>query len=104
MENRSRVKKVKKAVKAEIKTTGCSHVFKATPEKGQWIVESFPTNNRGGPKKVEVTVTVFKCMHCGEVKEYPDFWEMNFVMPKPTPIIKQRTPKKAPVKRKAKNA
>jgi hypothetical protein len=100
MENRKRVKPVKKSVGV----TGCSHVFKATPEKGMWVVEAIPTNNRGGPKKVEVTVTVFKCVHCGESKEYPDFWEMNFVMPKLPMVVKARTPKKTTVKRKAGNA
>ena len=100
MENRNSIKKIKKGGAA----IACAHVFKATPEKGQWVVEAFPTNNRGSSKKVDVTVTVFKCMHCGETKEYPDFWEMNFVMPKLPIAIKKRTPKKTAAKRKAGNA
>lgn len=99
MESRKRLKTVKKRA-----VSGCAHVFKATPEKGTWLVEAIPTNNRGGPKKVEVTVTVFKCVHCGEKKEYPDFWEINFVMPKLPVATKTRTPKKTPLKRKARNA
>ncbi len=59
----------------------CSHVFKATPQKAVWTVQSNPTNNRGGPKKVVISVTVFQCMLCGEKKEYPDTWEQNYVIP-----------------------
>ncbi len=99
LENRKSVKKVKKAVKPEIKKKECSHVFEATPEKGQWIVESSSMNYRGNPKKIKVTVTVFKCVHCGELKEYPDFWKMDFTMPKWQTIIKQKASKKTKVKR-----
>ena len=100
METRKRLEKVKKGAVTGV----CSHVFKATKEKGMWIVEAFPTNNRGGPRKVEVTTTVFKCIHCGEIKEYPDFWESNFVTPKLPVTAAKRTPKKVPVKRKVGNA
>ena len=100
MESRKRHKKTEK----DALSCGCSHIFKATPEKGVWMVTAYPTNNRGGPRKVEVTTTVFKCANCRETKEYPDFWETNFETPKLPIAAKKRTPKKAPPKLKAENA
>jgi len=83
--------------------SNCSHVFKATPKKGVWVVQSNPTNNRGVPKKVEVTVTVFECIHCGEKKEYPDTWEQNYVIPVRKKSVYTRLPKTTK-KLKVKNA
>ena len=91
----------KKTVK--INPEGCVHKFAATGEKGAWTVEAMPTNNRGGSKNVLVPVTIFKCGLCGETKEYPDFWESNYVVPKRGEPAK-RVPKKIAAKRKAKNA
>ena len=100
MESRKRHNKLNKDVLAP----ECSHVFKATPEKGTWFVDAYPTNNRGGPRKVEVTTTIFKCAQCCETKEYPDFWETNFETPKRSMSVKKRVPKKTPTTRKAEHA
>lgn len=81
----------------------CVHKFAATGKKGAWNVEALPTNNRGSSKWVQVPVTIFKCKLCGETKEYPDAWEPNYVAPKRTAPA-ARIPKKAAVKRKAKDA
>ncbi|MEW5945069.1 MAG: hypothetical protein AB1742_02605 [bacterium] len=61
--------------------TACEHRFIATSAKGTWKVKALPTNNRGSPRTETVSTTVFRCSKCGGVKEYPDFWERNYVVP-----------------------
>jgi hypothetical protein len=94
----------KKAGKTRLTAVaGCVHKFAATGKKGIWTVDAVSTNNRGSTKRVEVPVTIFKCITCGETKEYPDVWESNYITPsRPAPTI--RTPKKAVPKRPAKKA
>ena len=92
----------KRAKKASSDRKNCVHKFTSTGEKSTWSVEARPTNNRGGSKWVDVTVTVFKCIKCGEKKEYPDNWEPNYVTPKN--VVKMQRPKKTAAKRKAINA
>jgi hypothetical protein len=75
----------------------CTHIFSPTGIKSFWVVTAFPTNNRGGPKKVRVPVTVFECAMCGQEKEYPDFWEHNFELPKiKEPVAAKLRKKKTP--------
>ncbi len=75
----------KKKSKAKKCPRDCSHVFTATDRKSFWVVTAFPTNNRGGPKNVQVPVTIFECGMCGQEKEYPDVWEHNYVLPEKKP-------------------
>lgn len=59
----------------------CLHQFVASSEKGEWRVKVLSTNNRGTPEDEIVDTTVFVCKKCGRKKEYPDFWEKNYVAP-----------------------
>ncbi len=89
-------------VSAKRKGAACVHSFNATGEKAAWLVESLPTNNRGGSRWVEVPVTVFRCSHCGDTKEYPDFWETNYIASSKKPAnfqnLKSRRGRKKAVK------
>ena len=60
--------------------TKCIHTFVATSEKGRWTVKVQATNGRGSARDETIATTVFKCSDCGEMHEYPDSWEKNYIV------------------------
>jgi len=76
----------------------CNHEFVATSRKGEWTVKVRSTNNRGTPDDETVDTTVFECDKCGKQKEFPDYWEKNYVAPeevsrKKVEKVKRRKPR-----------
>ena len=79
-----------------MKTEKCLHNFRATPKKGKWKVRVFGTNNRGRISIEEVSTTVFRCSKCGDIKEFPDNWEWNYITPGKSTrknVFEKRSPK-----------
>ena len=84
--------------------TECKHKFVATLKKGEWKVTALSVNNRGGPQIETVGTTVFRCARCGVTREYPDFWESNYVVPEQrttTPRVRSHRVQKRKVSAKA---
>lgn len=62
----------------------CSHKYIATAKKSKWKVRVMKTHNRENFSTQEVTTTVFKCLSCNAIKEFPDIWERNYIAPENT--------------------
>lgn len=88
--------------RCEMAEKECKHHYQSTGEKGSWAVKVVSLNRRGNPADERVPTTVFRCTQCGHIKEYPDYWERNFLLPTNNILngITSPADKKKPVGRK----